>query len=74
MSVQFEDLFDWEKENDVHYYSLLNHIQEEEWQYMEHCTEQAKKKPAKIVVITEKSKKNETNNASSLRGNSKKRV
>lgn len=74
MGLQFEDLFDWEKENDIHYYSLLNHIQEEEWEYMEHLAKQDKKRPAKIKVITQKSKKNEKNNASSLRGNIKKGI
>jgi len=66
MSVQFQDLFDWEKENDVHYYSLLNHIQEEEWEYMEWCAKQEQKEPAKINVINEIIETNEKNNDSAF--------
>lgn len=73
MSLQFEDLFDWEKENDVHYYSLLNHIQEEEWEYMEWCANQ-EKEPAEIKVINEKSEKNGKNKNSSLPRIDEKRV
>ncbi len=55
MSLQFEDLFDWEKENDVHYYSLLDHKMKEDWEYYE-------KEPAVIKVHKPKKKKDEIHN------------
>jgi hypothetical protein len=45
-TINFVDLFDWEKESDLHYFQLING-------YEEHLYEQ---KPAKVIV---KHKKND---------------
>lgn len=47
--INFEDLFDWEKESDLQYLALLNgkHI-DYEWEQWE---EEQNKLPAKIEVI-----------------------
>lgn len=49
MSPNFEDLFDWEKESDRHYYALLDNQMKEEWeQYEQQAAEIKVKKPKKL--------------------------
>lgn len=49
-SINFIDLFDWEKESDRHYIEVLMHNKEEEFEWNDWIKKQSKK-PAKIVVV-----------------------
>jgi len=49
VSVSFEDLFNWELENDRHYMSLLERHKQEEWQEWEE--EERKKRLPAIVYF-----------------------
>lgn len=50
-SINFIDLFDWEKESDRHYMEVLMHTREEEFEWNDWVKKQSKK-PAKIIVET----------------------
>jgi hypothetical protein len=49
-SINFIDLFDWEKESDRHYMEVLMHSKEEDFDWNDSVKEQTKK-PAEIVVV-----------------------
>ena len=53
-TINFIDLFDWEKESDIHYYSLLSPNQQEEYELDSFNEEYEKRIPTKIKVIYEK--------------------
>ena len=59
-SINFVDLFDWEKESDVHYLRLMGETEPEE------------RLPAKIVIKIKTKKNANKTNKRALRGTDKK--
>jgi len=57
-SINFLDLFDWEKESDKDYIFLVEHQKNLEEEYYRWC-EEIERKPAKIKILTPIKKKDE---------------
>ncbi len=57
-SINFLDLFDWEKESDKDYIYLIEHQKNLEEEYYRWCKEE-ERKPAKVKVLTPIKKKDE---------------
>mgnify|MGYP003640952685 CR=1 FL=1 len=50
-SINFEDLFNWELENDKHYMSLLERHKQDEYEWQQWEEEERKKQLPAIVIF-----------------------